>query len=57
MAMATYKIKYGDTLSGICRKFYGDSGLYNKLAIFNGIKNPNLIYAGTVIQIPDKSNL
>lgn len=50
----TYTIKSGDTLGSICRKFYGDSTLYNKLASYNNIKNPNLIYAGKTIKIPAK---
>jgi len=54
---ATYTIKKGDTLFAICRKVYGDASLYNKLAEYNNIKNPNLIYAGNTIQTPDKSLL
>lgn len=48
-----YIIEDGDTLSAICRKFYGDASLYNKLASHNNISNPNLIYAGNVLEIPD----
>lgn len=54
---STYKIKKGDTLSAICRKFYGKSSLYPKLAKYNGIKNPNLIYAGKTLKIPKESEL
>lgn len=53
----SYTIKAGDTLSGICRKFYGNANLYPKLAAANNIKNPNLIYTGNTIKIPDKSQL
>ena len=56
-AEKTYKIASGDTLSGISRKFYGDSSLYRKLASYNGIKNANLIRAGSTIKIPDKGKL
>ena len=56
-AEKTYKIASGDTLSGISRKFYGDSSLYGKLASYNGIKNANLIRAGGTIKIPDKGKL
>ena len=54
-----YVIKSGDTLSAICRKYYGDSSkaMYTKLANYNGIKNPNLIYTGNVLKIPPKGNL
>jgi len=53
----THIVKSGDTLSAICRKYYGDASLYPKLAAFNNIKNPNLIYVGDVIKIPDRSLL
>lgn len=45
----TYKVKSGDTLSGIAKKF---NTTYQKLATYNGIKNPNLIYVGQIIKIP-----
>lgn len=54
---STYTVKKGDTLSAICRKFYGNASLYPKLAVANGIKNPNLIFVGQVLKIPDKSQL
>lgn len=44
----TYKIKSGDTLSGIAAKF---GTTVNKLAQINNISNPNKIYAGQVIKI------
>jgi len=53
----SYTVKKGDTLSAICRKYYGSSSLYGKLASYNGIKNPSLIYAGHTIKIPPKSQL
>ena len=45
----TYTVKSGDTLSGIASK-YGTT--YTKLAEYNGISNPNLIYPGQMIKIP-----
>lgn len=48
-----YTIQRGDTLSAICKKFYGDASLYTKLATANNIKNPNLIYTGNTLVIPD----
>lgn len=53
----TYVIQKGDTLIGICRKFYGDSNLYKPLAKINGIKNPNLIYTGNILKLPPKEQL
>lgn len=43
-----YKIQPGDTLSGISAK-YGTS--INQLCAWNGIANPNMIYAGTTIRV------
>ncbi len=54
---SAYTIKSGDTLSAICRKFYGDATLYSKLAAYNGIKNANLIKVGSTLKMPSKSQL
>lgn len=48
----TYKVKKGDTLSGIA-KAHGTT--YQKLAALNGIANPNKIYVGQVLKIPGTS--
>ncbi len=45
----TYTVQPGDTLSGIAAK-YGTS--VDALVQLNGIKNPNLIYAGQVLKLP-----
>ena len=47
-----YVVKKGDTLSGIASK-YGTT--YHKLAEYNNIENPNLIYVGQKIVIPGTS--
>lgn len=54
-----YTIVSGDTLSVICRRYYGKSTAkyYNALAKYNGIKNPHLIYPGVSIQIPPETTL
>ena len=44
-----YTVKSGDTLSAIARKY---NTTYQKLAAYNGIANPNLIYVGQKIKIP-----
>lgn len=48
VSSVTYKIKSGDTLSGIAKKF---GTTVSKLAQLNNIKNVNLIYAGQIIKI------
>ena len=52
-----YTVAKGDTLWGICRRYYGDGQLAWKLAEANGIKNANLIYPGQTVRLPDKSAL
>lgn len=52
----TYKVKKGDCLWKIAKKFYGNGSKYK--IIFNAnrdkIKNANLIYPGQVLTIPAK---
>jgi LysM repeat protein len=50
----TYKVKQGDCLWNIAKKFYGDGSKYTKIYNANKskIKSPNLIYAGQVLTIP-----
>lgn len=52
----TYTVVKGDCLWNIAKKFYGNGAQYTK--IYNANKsvigsNPNLIYAGQVLTIPD----
>ena len=53
----SYTVVKGDSLWAICKKFYGDGTLAYKLATANGIANPNLIYPGQVLTLPDKAAL
>jgi len=55
--MRTYTVKSGDTLGKIAKKFYGDAGLYEILAAYNGIINPNVIILGQRLDIPAKAEL
>jgi LysM repeat protein len=48
--MGTYQIRPGDTLSALARRF---GSTVSELARLNGIKNPNLIIAGRLLQLPD----
>lgn len=49
-----YKIKWGDTLWDLAESYYRNPWQYKKIATFNKIKNPNLIIAGTWLDIPPK---
>lgn len=46
----SYKIRYGDTLSQISQRY---RTTVNKIVTLNNISNPNVIYAGQVILIPN----
>lgn len=47
-----YKIKWGDTLWDLSESYYKTPWMYKKISTYNKIKNPNLIIAGTYIDIP-----
>lgn len=50
----TYKVKKGDCLWNIAKKFYGNGSKYTKIAEANKdkIKSPNLIYPDQILIIP-----
>ncbi len=51
----TYTVKKGDTLWGICERYYGDSSLWPKLWEMNSfITNPHLLHPGDVITLFEK---
>ena len=49
-----YRIKYGDTLSSISRKY--KTSVSNILSLNESITNPNVIFANQVILVPDCTN-
>ena len=53
MAVATYTVKKGDTLSAIAKK-YGVT--YQFLAKINNIPDPNKIYVGQVIKLHEEAS-
>ena len=53
---STYTVKSGDTLYSIAKSKLGSGDKYQYLATYNGISNPNLIYVGQVLKIPDSSS-
>jgi len=55
---ACYTVQSGDSLSAIAQKFYGNQGANNVNKIYYSNlqtvgANPNLIYAGQKLYIPD----
>ena len=50
-----YEVKSGDSLSKIAKHFYGDPMKYNDIFEANKpmLKDPNLIYPGQVLRIPN----
>ena len=50
----TYTVAKGDTLWAIAAKYLGSGNQYTKILKLNSdkIKNPNLIYPGTVLKLP-----
>jgi len=48
-----YEIKWGDTLWDIAATYYRNPWLYPKIARENSITNPDLIFAGTRLFIPE----
>jgi nucleoid-associated protein YgaU len=51
----TYTVVSGDNLSKIAKKFYGDAKHWRRIFEANQdiIKNPDLIYPGQVLKIPN----
>lgn len=47
-----YKIRRGDTLWDLSETFYRTPWLYKKIARHNHLKNPDIIFPGTYIEIP-----
>lgn len=48
----SYTVKQGDTLQALSRNLLADPKQWNTLARLNGLKNPNLINPGLVIDVP-----
>jgi nucleoid-associated protein YgaU len=52
-----YEVQAGDSLSKISEKFYGSFDYWPTLAQINNIANPNVLYAGITITVPDKGSI
>ena len=48
-----YTVVRGDTLFGIAQRFYGDGMKFPIIAQANGISDPDRIFPGQVLRIPD----
>ncbi|WP_165878590.1 LysM peptidoglycan-binding domain-containing protein [Natranaerovirga pectinivora] len=48
----TYIVKEGDTLAYICFQHYSNVDMMREVMAFNNISNPNLIYVGQNIKLP-----
>ncbi|HEY8489365.1 MAG TPA: peptidoglycan DD-metalloendopeptidase family protein [Dehalococcoidia bacterium] len=52
---APVRVQPGDTLSHIALRHYGSLDFLDLIIRANGISNPDLIYAGDVLELPDTS--
>lgn len=55
-AHRTYTVVAGDSLSKIAKQFYGKANAWRKIFEANQdiVKNPDLIYPGQVLKIPNQ---
>jgi hypothetical protein len=51
----SYRIRWGDTLWDISEAFYRNPWLYQRIARFNSIRNPDFIISGNTIRIPPRN--
>ena len=47
-----YTVKSGDTIMGICKKYYGDTSKCKEVIAYNDIKDENVLYIGQQIKLP-----
>jgi nucleoid-associated protein YgaU len=52
-----HDVQSGESLTSICRRYYGDASLLEELARFNDLSNPNLLRAGRRLRIPEATDL
>ncbi|TAG28580.1 MAG: LysM peptidoglycan-binding domain-containing protein, partial [Burkholderiales bacterium] len=48
----SYTVQTGDTLQGLSQKLLANPRRWDELARLNGLKNPNLIHPGLVLDVP-----
>lgn len=53
LSQGYYIVQKGDSLVGICRKVYNTTAMMDKLCETNGIDNPDAIYEGQYLTLPN----
>ena len=53
LSQGYYIVEKGDSLVGICRKIYQTTAMMDKLCEVNGIENPDAIYEGQYLTLPN----
>ena len=53
LSQGYYVVQVGDNLAGICRKIYQSEAMLDELCEVNGIDNPDAIFAGQRLTLPD----
>ena len=49
-----YTVKQGDTLMGICKRYYGTTTKYQEVMQYNGLDDSDMLYIGQQIKLPEK---
>ena len=56
-AVRVHEVRPGEALSTICVRYYGVVGLTGELAEYNGLSDPDMLWAGRQIKIPPPNEL
>ena len=48
-----YSVKQGDTLMGICKRYYGTTTKYQEVMQYNGLDDSDMLYIGQQIKLPE----
>lgn len=48
-----YTVKHGDTLMGICKRYYGTTTKYQEVMQYNGLDDSDMLYIGQQIKLPE----
>lgn len=48
-----YTVKQGDTLIGICKRYYGTTTKYQEVMQYNGLDDSDMLYIGQQIKLPE----